>query len=114
MQHREGCSIVVSKKSINQGGKHVLLKILIPNLSRKITLRMTLWCFLIRISEIDFLTAQCSKLTNNLLDTFVHFNLNSAVLVGNCRMTSQENIVPFMLNIRPNKPQSLSISKYRV
>ena len=35
----------------------------------------------IRISGIDFLTAQYSKLNNDLWDTFVHSNLNSTVLV---------------------------------
>ena len=78
-QHREGRSIAVSKKRIEE---HELRSKTCPpqNFDNKLVKKNYIENDIsIRISSIDFLTALCSKLTNNLSDTFLHFNLNSTI-----------------------------------
>ena len=80
-QHREGRSIAVSKKRVKE---HKSRPKTCPPQNFDNTLvkkNYTESDISIRISGIDFLIAQYSKLNNDLRDTFVHSNLNSTVLV---------------------------------
>ena len=82
MHHSECRPIPVSKEYKSRSKQHVLLKISILNLSRKITLKTTLWCYFDSHFRNRLSNCTAFKIKQHLSDTFVHFNLNSTVLAN--------------------------------